>query len=64
MGGGTFDVSISTIDNGYFETVATLGAQNLGGEDFNDQIMRQSVTKFNEEYKCDVRKSSSAMMKL
>lgn len=35
LGGGTFDVSILTIDNGVFEVIATSGDTHLGGEDFD-----------------------------
>ena len=39
LGGGTFDVSILTIDNGVFEVVSTAGDTHLGGEDFDHRIM-------------------------
>jgi heat shock protein 5 len=35
LGGGTFDVSILTIDNGVFEVISTSGDTHLGGEDFD-----------------------------
>ena len=35
LGGGTFDVSLLTIDNGVFEVLATAGDTHLGGEDFD-----------------------------
>merc|ERR1712154_247560 len=44
LGGGTFDVSLLTIDNGVFEVVATNGDTHLGGEDF-DQKLRREVEK-------------------
>jgi heat shock protein 5 len=39
LGGGTFDVSILTIDNGVFEVLATSGDTHLGGEDFDQRVM-------------------------
>merc|ERR1719178_625862 len=41
LGGGTFDVSLLTIDNGVFEVVATNGDTHLGGEDFDQKVMRE-----------------------
>ena len=38
LGGGTFDVSLLTIDNGVFEVQATAGDTHLGGEDFGEQL--------------------------
>ncbi len=39
LGGGTFDVSILTIDNGVFEVISTNGDTHLGGEDFDQRVM-------------------------
>lgn len=39
MGGGTFDVSLLTIDNGFFEVKATAGDTHLGGEDFDNKLV-------------------------
>jgi len=39
LGGGTFDVSILTIDNGVFEVIGTHGDTHLGGEDFDQRTM-------------------------
>ena len=49
LGGGTFDVSLLTIDNGVFEVVSTNGDTHLGGEDF-DQVMIGAV--INRIYSC------------
>jgi len=38
LGGGTFDVSLLTIDNGVFEVIATSGDTHLGGEDFDQKL--------------------------
>ncbi|KAL0304431.1 UNVERIFIED_CONTAM: Luminal-binding protein 5 [Sesamum radiatum] len=43
LGGGTFDVSILTIDNGVFEVLATNGDTHLGGEDFDQRIMEYFI---------------------
>merc|ERR1719181_1230155 len=45
LGGGTFDVSLLTIDNGVFEVVATSGDTHLGGEDFDQRLMKFFVDK-------------------
>jgi heat shock protein 5 len=39
LGGGTFDVSILTIDNGVFEVISTSGDTHLGGEDFDQRVV-------------------------
>jgi heat shock protein 5 len=53
LGGGTFDVSILTIDNGVFEVVATNGDTHLGGEDFDqrtiDHFMKLIKKKHNKD---------------
>ena len=43
LGGGTFDVSILTIDNGVFEVVSTAGDTHLGGEDFDHRVMEYFI---------------------
>ncbi len=43
LGGGTFDVSLLTIDNGVFEVIATSGDTHLGGEDFDQKIAEYIV---------------------
>jgi heat shock protein 5 len=40
LGGGTFDVSLLEIDNGFFEVIATSGDTHLGGEDFDERLTR------------------------
>ena len=40
LGGGTFDVTLLTIDNGVFEVLATNGDTHLGGEDFDQRVMQ------------------------
>ena len=46
LGGGTFDVSLITIDNGVFEVVATSGDIHLGGEDFDQKLMEEFISVF------------------
>merc|ERR1719420_2089206 len=43
LGGGTFDVSLLTIDNGVFEVVSTNGDTHLGGEDFDQRVMEHFI---------------------
>lgn len=46
LGGGTFDVSLLTIDNGVFEVMATSGDTHLGGEDFDQRVMEYLIKSF------------------
>ena len=46
LGGGTFDVSLLTIDSGVFEVVATSGDTHLGGEDFDQRVMEYLMKTF------------------
>jgi heat shock protein 5 len=50
LGGGTFDVSLLTIDNGVFEVVATSGDTHLGGEDFDQRTMQHFVKIFQKKH--------------
>lgn len=51
LGGGTFDVSILTIDNGVFEVVSTSGDTHLGGEDFDHRVMEYFMKLVKRKYK-------------
>ncbi|XP_052454592.1 endoplasmic reticulum chaperone BiP [Carassius gibelio] len=64
LGGGTFDVSLLTIDNGVFEVVATNGDTHLGGEDFDQRVMEHFIKLYNKKTGKDVRKDSRAVQKL
>ena len=64
LGGGTFDVSVLTIDNGVFEVLATAGDTHLGGEDFDQNVMSYFVKKFDAEHKTDLRADKKAIAKL
>ncbi|CAN0440028.1 unnamed protein product, partial [Discosporangium mesarthrocarpum] len=45
LGGGTFDVTLLTIDNGVFEVRATSGDTHLGGEDFDQRLMNYCISQ-------------------
>uniref|UniRef100_UPI00358E3FFF endoplasmic reticulum chaperone BiP n=1 Tax=Myxine glutinosa TaxID=7769 RepID=UPI00358E3FFF len=64
LGGGTFDVSLLTIDNGVFEVVATNGDTHLGGEDFDQRVMEHFVKLYKKKTGKDVRKDKRAVQKL
>jgi len=64
LGGGTFDVSLLTIDNGVFEVVATNGDTHLGGEDFDQRVMEHFIKVFEKKNKKDMSKDKRAMQKL
>jgi len=64
LGGGTFDVSLLTIDNGVFEVVATNGDTHLGGEDFDQRVMQHFIKIFNNKHNTDMTKDMRSMQKL
>ena len=64
LGGGTFDVSLLTIDNGVFEVLATNGDTHLGGEDFDQRIMKYFMKMFKKKHKVSLMKDKRAMQKL
>merc|ERR1712227_186679 len=64
LGGGTFDVSLLTIDNGVFEVVATNGDTHLGGEDFDQRVMQHFIKIFNKKHNKDMNKDKRALQKL
>merc|ERR1719516_659110 len=64
LGGGTFDVSLLTIDNGVFEVVATNGDTHLGGEDFDQRVMDHFMKLYKKKTGKDVRKDNRAVQKL
>ncbi|XP_063325369.1 endoplasmic reticulum chaperone BiP-like isoform X1 [Pelmatolapia mariae] len=64
LGGGSFDVSILTIDNGAFQVVATNGDTHLGGEDFDQRIMEHFIELYKKKTGKDVRKDNRAVQKL
>jgi len=64
LGGGTFDVSLLTIDNGVFEVVSTNGDTHLGGEDFDNRVMEHFIKLFKKKSGKDIRKDNRAVQKL
>merc|ERR1712078_753846 len=64
LGGGTFDVTLLTIDNGVFEVLATNGDTHLGGEDFDQRVMSFFQKKFRKQHKVDLTKDKRAIQKL
>ncbi|KAI6173056.1 Heat shock protein 70-C [Aphelenchoides besseyi] len=64
LGGGTFDVSLLTIDNGVFEVLATSGDTHLGGEDFDNRVMEYFIKLFKKKTGKDIRKDHRAVQKL
>jgi heat shock protein 5 len=64
LGGGTFDVSLLTIDNGVFEVVATSGDTHLGGEDFDQRLIQHFITLFKKSSGDDMSKDKKAVQKL
>merc|ERR1712014_293196 len=64
LGGGTFDVSLLTIDNGVFEVKATAGDTHLGGEDFDNKLVEFCAADFLRKNKIDLRGDKRAMRRL
>lgn len=64
LGGGTFDVSILTTDNGIFEVAATNGDTHLGGEDFDQRVMDHFVKLYKKKTGKDIRSDKQAVQKL
>jgi len=61
LGGGTFDVSVLTIDEGVFEVIATSGNTHLGGEDFDQRVMNHFMKVFKRRHKKDMSKDKKAL---
>ncbi|KAI0903999.1 heat shock protein 70 family [Ustulina deusta] len=64
LGGGTFDVSLLSIDEGVFEVLATAGDTHLGGEDFDQRIINFWAKSYNKKNSVDITKDPKAMGKL
>ena len=64
LGGGTFDVSLLTIDNGVFEVLATSGDTHLGGEDFDNRVIQHLLKVFKRKHGSDPSKDKKAIQKL
>ncbi len=65
LGGGTFDVSVLTIDEGsFFEVRSTAGNTHLGGEDFDSRVVDHFVEEFKRKYKKDLKSNPRALRRL
>ncbi|XP_069880199.1 heat shock 70 kDa protein 1B-like [Dipodomys merriami] len=64
LGGGTFDVSVLTIDDGIFEVKATAGDTHLGGEDFDNRLVSHLVEEFKRKHKKDLSQNKRALRRL
>ena len=64
LGGGTFDVSLLNIDDGIFEVLATAGDTHLGGEDFDNLLVKHFSDEFKRKYKHDISDNKRASRRL
>ena len=64
LGGGTFDVSLLTIDDGIFEVKATAGDTHLGGEDFDNILMKYFIDEFKRKHKTDLSENKRSLRRL
>uniref|UniRef100_A0A7S2S0H3 Uncharacterized protein n=1 Tax=Mucochytrium quahogii TaxID=96639 RepID=A0A7S2S0H3_9STRA len=64
LGGGTFDVTLLTIEGGVFEVQATNGDTHLGGEDFDQRVMKYFMKVFKKKHNKDMGKDKKAIQKL
>jgi len=63
-GGGTFDVSLLTIDDGIFEVKATAGDTHLGGEDFDTRLVEHFAKEFKRKHKVDITGNKRVLRRL
>merc|ERR1712164_186730 len=64
LGGGTFDVSLLTIEDGIFEVKATAGDTHLGGEDFDNRLVAHFQQEFKRKHKKDISDNKRALRRL
>lgn len=64
LGGGTFDVSILTIEDGIFEVKSTSGDTHLGGEDFDSRMVSHFVREFQKKFKKDMSQNKRSVRRL
>jgi heat shock 70kDa protein 1/2/6/8 len=64
LGGGTFDVSLLSIDDGIFEVKATAGDTHLGGEDFDSRLVDHFIKEFKRKSKLDISDNNRALRRL
>lgn len=63
LGGGTFDVSLLTFDDGIFEIRATYGDSHLGGEDFDNKLVDYCIDNFMKKTGIDIKKNNHRALK-
>ncbi|KAL7477109.1 hypothetical protein ACHAW6_002922 [Cyclotella cf. meneghiniana] len=64
LGGGTFDVTLLSIDNGVFEVLATAGDTHLGGQDFDQRLMNYFISQFKRQTGIDITNDKRAVQRL
>ena len=64
LGGGTFDCSLLTIEDGIFEVKATAGDTHLGGEDFDNRLVHHFTQEFKRKFKKDLSNNNRALRRL
>ncbi|KAF5405389.1 Heat shock protein cognate 4 [Paragonimus heterotremus] len=64
LGGGTFDVSVLSIEDGIFEVKSTAGDTHLGGEDFDSRLVNHFIQEFKRKYKKDLSENKRALRRL
>ncbi|KAK4129478.1 heat shock protein 70 [Parathielavia appendiculata] len=64
LGGGTFDVSLLSLEDGSFEVLATAGNTRLGGEDFDNRVISHLARTFKKKHQLDLTQDPKAMGKL
>ena len=64
LGGGTFDVSLLTVDKGFFEVVSTSGDTHLGGDDFDQRILEHFTRIWKSKHGVDITSNKAAVAKL
>uniref|UniRef100_A0A673VGZ5 Heat shock protein family A (Hsp70) member 8 n=1 Tax=Suricata suricatta TaxID=37032 RepID=A0A673VGZ5_SURSU len=64
LGGGTFDVSILTIEDGIFKVKSTAGDTHLGGEDFDNRMVNHFIAEFKRKHKKDISENKRAVRRL
>ncbi|KAJ3600267.1 hypothetical protein NHX12_031256 [Muraenolepis orangiensis] len=64
LGGGTFDVSVLSIEDGVFEVKSTAGDTHLGGEDFDNRLVNHFVEEFKRKFKKDIGQNKRALRRL
>jgi molecular chaperone DnaK (HSP70) len=61
LGGGTFDVTLLSIDNGVFEVLATAGDTHFGGQDFDQRLMSYFISQFKRQSGIDITDDKRAV---